>query len=358
MHLAVEGLSKSYSGRPVLRDLTLDFEPGSVNILLGPNGAGKTTLLRLLDLLEAPDRGEVLIDGRPMCRSSFQERRRARRRMGFVFQLPMLLDGSLQSNLETALNIAGRRIDPAKMEAVLEQVGLADHKNTSALKLSGGEKQRLQLARVMLLDPELYLLDEPTSSLDPLNAREVERVVAAIARSGKTVILSTHNLLTARTVGDQFFFFRDGRLLQRGDGDTLFSRPVSIDIAEYSGGGNILDGLLEHGGSGCRFRSGELVLEVVSSLPDGPAAALIRPEDLLLSPEPLHSSARNSLLATVVSSQDLGIVLAVTVELARIFLTVFITRESFVSMGLKPGTPVWLTCKATSIHLMRTEEGR
>ncbi len=355
MHLAAEALCKSYGGRSVLSDVSLDFKPGSVNILLGPNGAGKTTLLRLLDLLEEPDRGQVLIDGRPMSRSSFPKQKQARRRMGFVFQLPMLVDGSLRYNLETAMRLQDRRVDSTKLEAVLEQVGLEDRMDGNAVKLSGGEKQRLQLARVMLLEPEVYLLDEPTSSLDPLSARDVEQVIATIARSGKTVVLSTHNLLTARAVGDYFFFFSGGRLLQKGDGNTLFSRPVSIDIAEYSGGGNILDGRLTHHGGGCLFRSRNLSLEVVTSLPDGPAAALIRPEDLLLSPGPLQSSARNSLPATVVSSQDLGIVQAVTVDAFGIFLTVFITRESLVSMGLKEGAPVWLTCKATSIHIMSTE---
>ncbi len=353
MHLACEGLCKSYGRHTILDDITLDFSPGSINILMGPNGAGKTTLLRLLDLLEKPDRGEVLIDGRPVTASPFSRQKRLRQRMGFVFQSPMFLDGTVRFNLEYALKLQGKCGSIERIDEILQRVGLTGRLQQSARLLSGGEKQRLQLARVMLLDPDLYLLDEPTSSLDPLSAREVERIVGDIARSQKTVILSTHNLLMARSIGERFFFFSAGRLLQQGARESIFSRPVSTDIAEFSAGGNILDGVLAHHAQGCRFHSGDLCLEVTTALPDGPAAALIRPEDLLLSVESLHSSARNSLPGRVAACQDLGIVQAVTVEVRGKALTVFVTRESLGSMGLRPGSSVWMTCKATSIHIMK-----
>jgi len=352
MHLAGEGLCKAYGGQVILDDISLDFVPGSVNILLGPNGAGKTTLLRLLDLLERPDRGEVMIDGHPLAHSSFSRQKRERLRMGFVFQSPMLLDGSVWFNLQYALKLQGKLPDAAWIRDSLERVGLHDKAGQAARLLSGGEKQRLQLARVMLLDPEVYLLDEPTSSLDPLSARAVEQLVADIARSGRTVVLSTHNLLMARAIGQRFFFFSGGRLLQQGDGDSLFSRPVSIELASYSSSGNILDGVLRHHEHGCLFVSGDLSLEVVTLLPDGPAAVLIRPEDLLLSSESLSSSARNSLPGKVISCQDLGIVQLVAVDIRGLVLSVFITRESFSSLNLNAGSTVWLTCKATSIHVM------
>lgn len=352
MQLAVRGLYKSYGGQPVLSDVNLDFPPGSVNVLLGPNGTGKTTLLRLLDLLERPDRGQVLVDERPLAYCRFSQQKEARLRLGMVFQSPMLLDGSVCFNLEYALKLRGSAPDAARIFELLQRVGLGGKTEQPARSLSGGEKQRLQLARVMLLDPEVYLLDEPTSSLDPLSARVVERIVGEIAATGRTVVLSTHNLLMARSIGQRFFFFSGGRLLQQGDGDSLFSRPVSVDIAEYSAGGNVLDGCLTHHEHGCRFRTGEVCLEVVSPLPDGPAAALIRPEDLLLSLTPLQSSARNSLAATVTGCRDLGIVQAVTVAAAGVDLTVFLTRESLSSMNLRTGLPVWLTCKASAIHVM------
>jgi molybdopterin-binding protein len=240
------------------------------------------------------------------------------------------------------------------LEACLNRVGLLDKISSQARQLSGGEKQRLQLARVILLDPQVYLLDEPTASLDPLSARAVEGIIADMAGSGKTVILSTHNLLQARIIGQQFFFFSGGRLLQQGDGDSLFLRPLTQDIAAYSSSGNILDGTLSHHDKGCRFLSGDLSLEVTTPLPDGPAAAMIRPEDILLSRESLLSSARNSLPGKVFCCRDLGIVTAVDLEVSWEKLTAFITRESRQSMEIEAGSQLYLTCKSTSIHVMKT----
>lgn len=352
MHLAARGLSKSYDGRGVLKDVTLSFEPGSVNILLGPNGAGKTTLLRLLDLLEKPDRGEVLIDQRPLARVSFSEQKRARQRMGFVFQQPMVLDGTVFQNLATALKLHAKALDRPRLEACLDQVGLQDKISAQARTLSGGEKQRLQLARVLLIDPDVYLLDEPTASLDPLSARSVEGIIAGMAGSGKTVVLSTHNLLQARIIGQRFFFFSEGRLQQHGDGESLFSRPLTQDIAEYASNGNILDGHLVRHDQGCRFLSGPLSFEVTTRLPDGPAAILIRPEDILLSRDSLRSSARNSLPGTVLFCRDLGMVTAVEMDVSGVSLTAFVTRESLQNLGIQAGGRFWLTCKSTSIHVM------
>lgn len=352
MRLGTRGVWKLYNGRVVLRDISLDFKEGGVTVLLGPNGAGKTSLLRLLNLLEAPDRGEILIDGNAPGGGFFSGWRRERQRMGFVFQLPALLDGTVLENMAYPLRLRGRTLDTRAMEAVLSRVDLLGKREQAARVLSGGEKQRLQLARVMLLDPEVYLLDEPTSSLDPLSARDVERIIGSIARSGKTVILSTHNLLMARAIGDEFCFFRAGQLLQQGDGDSLFARPVSMDIAEYSAGVNILEGRIVHYERGCRFQTGDLVLEVSTAHGDGPASVFIRPEDIVLSREALRSSARNSLPGRVVSCQNLGIVKTVRVDVRGIILTVFLTPESVEGMKIEADSPVWLTCKATAVHVM------
>ncbi|MCU0236790.1 MAG: ABC transporter ATP-binding protein [Acidobacteria bacterium] len=352
MEIRAAGLGRRAGGRAILAGVDLEFSPGVVNVILGPNGAGKSTLLRLLGLLDRPGSGDIVYDGRWLSAMNGAERVALRRRCGFVFQAPLLLAASVEANLRFGARLRSLAVDDEALRRALAATGLAGKKKQEARLLSGGEKQRLQLARVMLLDPDLYLLDEPTANLDPLSVKNIEAAIARLAREGKTVILATHNLMQARLLAGRIVFLQAGRLVQAGSPSEVLSRPLSLDIAEFSAAENILSGTLARRDGRTVLDCGPLNIEVVSEREAGRAAAVIRPEDILVSLQPLDSSARNSFRGTVSAISDLGAVMALVVDCSGVAFTVFLTRISCAQMGLAAGGSVALTFKATAVHLL------
>lgn len=355
MHILVENLGQTDGKKNILQGIDLEFAPGVVNVILGPNGAGKSTLLRLLGLLDKPGRGEIYYDGRRLSAMSRSERTSLRRRAGFVFQSPLLLAGTVAANLRFGPRLRNLPVSEQETSRVLEKNGLRGRDGQEARLLSGGEKQRLQLARVMLLDPDLYLLDEPTTNLDPLSVKNIEAAIARLAHEGKTVVLATHNLIQARLLAGKIFFLKEGRLVQAGAAAEVLNRPLSLDIAEFSAAENIIPGTLALRDGRTVLDNGRLAIEVVSARTSGRAAAVIRPEDILVSEKPIASSARNSFRGPVLAVADLGAVMALSVDCGGFVFTVFITRISCVQMNLAPGVEIFLTFKATSVHLLPLE---
>jgi molybdopterin-binding protein len=355
MNIRVENLEQAAGKKVILQDINLEFAAGAVNVILGPNGAGKSTLLRLLGLLDRPWRGEIFYDGLPLSAMGRNERTALRRRSGYVFQTPLLLSGTVETNLLYGPRLRGLECSADHLERILKITGLAGKNNQDAHQLSGGEKQRLQLARVMLLDPGLYLLDEPTANLDPLSVKNIESVIARLAGEGKTVILATHNLIQARLLAGKIVFLKGGRLVQAGPAAEVLSRPLSLDIAEFSAAENIIHGVLARRDGHTVLDCGQLAIEVVSELTSGRAAAVIRPEDILVSKEPISSSARNSFRGSITTVTDLGLVISLSVDCNGVMFTVFVTRISREQMGLQSGVDVALTFKATSVHLLTLE---
>ena len=352
MQIRVENLGYRAGKKVILQGLNLNLAPGAVNVILGPNGAGKSTLLRLLGLLNKPGSGEIYYDGRKRSTMSRGQCTALRRRCGFVFQSPLLLAGSVEANLRFGPRLRGLNVGDLEIRLVLEKTGLKGREGQEARLLSGGEKQRLQLARVMLLDPDLYLLDEPTANLDPLSVKNIETAIARLASEGKTVILATHNLIQARLLAAEIVFLKEGSLVQAGSAAEVLSRPLSLDIAEFSAAENIIPGTLVRREGRTVLDCGQLVIEVVSERSSGRAAAVIRPEDILVSEKPISSSARNSFRGPIMAVADLGAVMALSVECSGVLFTVFVTRISCAQMSLAPGSDVSLTFKATSVHLL------
>jgi molybdopterin-binding protein len=352
MDIRVENLKQAAGGRVILDNVSLEFAAGAVNVILGPNGAGKTTLLRLLGQLDAPGSGDIFYDGSASSRLPKSGRTTLRRRIGFVFQAPLLLAGTLEANLRYGPRLRGLECNDDDLERVLKMTGLEGKTDQDARLLSGGEKQRLQLARVMLLDPDLYLLDEPTANLDPLSVKNIETTILRLVGSGKTVILATHNLIQARLLAGRVIFLKAGRLVQEGSAAEVLSRPLSLDIAEFSAAENIISGVLALRDGHTVLDCGQLAIEVVSELNSGQAAAMIRPEDILVSKGTISSSARNSFRGSIAAVADMGLVISLSVDCRGVMFTVFVTRHSFEQMGLQPGVEVSLTFKATSVHLL------
>jgi tungstate transport system ATP-binding protein len=221
----VKGLCKNYGGKEVIRGIDLAVEKGEALALIGPTGSGKTTLLRLIDLLEEPTGGEIKIDGIKVTGLPERERRKIRRRMAMVFQKPVMFRANVMENVSYGLKVRGKTgIDEKALEAI-SAVGLDGYRTRDANTLSGGEMQRIALARALVLEPDVLLLDEPTANLDPKTAASID---ALISRFKGTVIMATHNMHQARKLADRIAVLVDGRMIAFGrPGEILDAKGLS-----------------------------------------------------------------------------------------------------------------------------------
>jgi tungstate transport system ATP-binding protein len=222
--LRLEGVSFAVGGRSIIAPLDLTLEAGTSTIILGANGAGKSVLMRLMHGLLAPSTGRVAwnADG-------------PRRRQAMVFQRPVMLRRSALANVVYALDAAGVPVGQQLRLAreALQEVGLSHVAGRAARVLSGGEQQRLALARAWALHPEVLFLDEPTANLDPGATREIESVIKAFDVAGTKIVMSTHNLGQARRLGDEVIFLHQGRVAERAPIEKFFPHPASPEAAAF-----------------------------------------------------------------------------------------------------------------------------
>lgn len=211
----------------ILRDVTLSIDAGSPTILLGPNGSGKTSLLKLAMGLLAPVAGRILYAGRETASSS---------RHAFVFQKPVMLRRTAARNVAFALKAAGRAPEAATVARLLSVVGLGPLAERPARRLSGGEQQRLALARALARDPEVLFLDEPTASLDPFATKSVEDIIARVADGGVKIVMATHDLGQARRLAGDIVFLANGVLVEHASAATFFDSPVTPEAKRFLAG--------------------------------------------------------------------------------------------------------------------------
>ncbi|MCC2032639.1 amino acid ABC transporter ATP-binding protein [Microbacterium sp. BWT-G7] len=228
----LDGIHKSYGAHDVLTDVSLTVSRGSVTALIGPSGAGKSTLLRCINLLERPDRGTIAVDGRTLDlgdRVPAKDLAALRRQVGMVFQsfnlfphLTVLRNISLPQ--QRVLGRSRQEADARSME-LLTRVGLADKAAQYPGRCSGGQQQRIAIARALALDPRVMLFDEPTSALDPELGLEVLAVMRELAQDGMTMIVVTHEMQFARDVSDHLVVMADGGIVEQGDPVQIMRDP-------------------------------------------------------------------------------------------------------------------------------------
>ncbi len=223
--IAIRDLSFRPGSRMVLNRLNATITTVGITALIGPNGAGKSVTLRIIDGLLQPDSGTIGFGNRPS-----QDVRRA-----LVFQRPGLLRASIARNVALALipwNLS-REAVAQRVGRALVAVGLADRADEGARRLSGGEQQRLALARAWVTEPELLLLDEPTASLDPGATEEIERLIISMARNGTKVVLVSHNLGQVARLAEDIIVISHGRAVEHGPAHQILSAPRSAEAQAY-----------------------------------------------------------------------------------------------------------------------------
>lgn len=225
--LVLENVNFTAGGRSIIHGISAVIDTGPRTIILGPNGAGKSVLMRLCHGLLQPTSGTIAWRGN---RNAARPRAQA-----MVFQRPVMLRRSALANVSYALKLAGIAARERELRAhdVLEAVGLAHLAHRPARVLSGGEQQRLALARAWALGPEVLFLDEPTANLDPGAAREVELLIGQVHASGTKIVMTTHNLGQARRLGDEILFISGGRMVERAPAADFFERPESTEARSF-----------------------------------------------------------------------------------------------------------------------------
>ncbi|MBU7455133.1 amino acid ABC transporter ATP-binding protein [Leuconostoc fallax] len=234
----VEKVNKSYGSNHVLRDISLDIKNGEVVVMIGPSGSGKSTFLRMLNQLETPDSGTIVVDGFDISNSE-TDINKVRENIGMVFQ-----NFNLFNNYSVLENIMLAPVELGKLNKteaeklgreLLDTVGLADKADANVKSLSGGQKQRVAIARSLAMQPDILLFDEPTSALDPEMVGDVLDVMKDLAKQGITMIVVTHEMGFAKQVADRVVFFESGKIQESGAPDQIFSAPKNDRLREFLG---------------------------------------------------------------------------------------------------------------------------
>ncbi len=333
----------------LLDGIDLSVEKGEYFIILGPTGAGKTVLLEAIAGLNPVRSGEIWLDGRDVTRLEAEKRG-----IGFVYQDYVLFPHlSVKGNI--LFGMKRRKLPREEMGRILEWLvellDIASLLERRPYTLSGGECQKVSLARALSTSPELLLLDEPLSALDPQHREEVQRELKAIQqRLGQTVIHVTHDFEEAVALADRIAVLGEGRIHQIGTAYEVFRQPTSEFVARFAMTRNIYSGDVCHDGSGGVVISIDGTEFVVVTDLRGRLHASLRPEDVLVSREHFVSSARNSLKGTITRVDDRGGILYLTVSTPVEFICL-VTRRSFGELGLAVGEEVYVTFKASAVHI-------
>jgi len=332
-----------------LKNASLDVTDGEYMVILGPTGAGKTVLLESIAGLYPIKHGQIWLRGKEVTKLEPDKRK-----ISIVYQ-----DHALFPHLSVKENIIfGLKLKKAAhgaIEKALDQVvnllGIRALLHRRPSTLSGGERQKVAMARALCVQPDVLLLDEPLSALDPQTREEMQYELRQLQRLLHiTALHVTHDFEEAIALGDRIAVIGDGEVKQVGTPEEIFRQPNSEFVARFAMSRNIFPGVIENSDSGdFLFKTGNTAF-IVTNKSNGATRATVRPEDVLISLEPVHSSARNTFAGKITRINDKGSTLYITVDLPP-EISALITRNSFREMGLTAGMQVYVTFKASSMHV-------
>ena len=356
--LALRDIQVRHGDQTALDIACLDIASGEVLSLLGPNGAGKTTLLQVMGLLQRPSKGNVFFKAEKATRSNTLG---VRRRIATVFQEPLLLNATVRDNAALGLRLRG--VKPYEIETRLrpwlERLGIAGLAGRSARTLSGGEAQRTSLARALVLEPELLLLDEPFAALDPVSREALLRDFDRIVKQTRvTTVFVTHDRQEAFVLAERVGVMKQGRLLQIGPRDELFRRPQSTAVAEIVGFENRFTGRVEAiDGDCCTIAVGAVTLQAQGRFAPGSGLSVfIRAEDVSLAPAACRRQSPNRLHGKIVAIMPGVTCNRVTLDCGgSTFVGQYERRESQVE-ALETGTEVTVCIDSAGVHVIADEE--
>jgi len=344
-------------GSLILKIASLAVSEGEILVLIGPNGAGKSTLLQALSALLKPTRGHIFFRGQKI--GTDIPLLEYRRRLAMILQEPLLFDTTVFNNVASGLKIRGMRrneIEPI-VERALKRFGIAHLKDRSARTLSGGEARRASLARAFATDPEILLLDEPFSALDPIMRETlIEDLEHVLRETGITTIFVTHDRMEALRLATRLGVMHAGEILQTGSPEEVMNHPVNEFVASLVAVENILKGkvIRRNGRTFFASVSGQEI-EGIGDVGLGEEVSLcIRPENVTLSPfeSGNPTSAINTFPGTVGKITPIGYYRKAQLN-CGFPLVAYVTNSSFNDLALNKGTKVLASFDTTAIHVIR-----
>jgi tungstate transport system ATP-binding protein len=352
--LRVADLVVRAEGRTLLDLPLLEVGAGEILVVLGPTGAGKSTLLRVMGCLQRADGGSLAWREEQV---PWPAPLALRRRMAMVFQAPLLFSGTVFDNVAYGLRLRGERGDALrrKVDAALAQFHITHLSGQRAATLSGGEAQRAALARAVVLEPELLLLDEPLAALDaPIRERLRDELRQVMRARGMSCVYVTHELPEAFTLADRIAVLAGGRLLQVGKPEEVFYAPNQRAVAEFLRAGNLLPAevLATAGGLATVRIAGRTLTATSAFAARSSALACIHPEEVQIALTP--AAMGDWLEATVLAVTDRGPTLRVDLD-CGFPLRALVTRRVARELALRPGVRVAVALAPESVHLIPGE---
>jgi tungstate transport system ATP-binding protein len=346
------------NGVTVLDVPDLSFEEGRITSLIGPNGAGKSTLLLSIMRLVRPDGGEIRHRGETILTG--KSIHRVRRKMAMVFQEPLLFSASVYNNIASGLKMRGMGRDEIRnaVGQAMEFLAISHLVRRQAGTLSGGEAQRVNLARALATGPEVLLMDEPFSSLDaPSREAFMNDLEKIIRGKGITTIFATHDRSEAIRLADGIIVMNEGRIVQSGKPNDITQYPASEFVASFMGTETIISGAVDGSGGGVFSVSvdGASVEAVGHAEPGSTVTFCIRPDNIVFSPNPSESSARNSFRGKVVKVMPMGLFQKVYFD-CGFTLVAYVTSQSMNRLDIRPGRELTASFKATAVHVIKVRK--
>lgn len=348
--IRIERISKDL-GDFFLRDVTLEIQDNEYFVILGPTGAGKSILLETIAGIYRPDTGRIILDDRDITHSPPRERNIGRVYQDYTLFPFLTVDENIGFGLKTK-KLRKEEIK-RKVDGLAELLGVSHLAHRYPATLSGGEQQKVAIARAIAMEPPMLLLDEPLSALDSRTRDYLREELKRVKREfGITMIHVTHDQTEALLLADRIAVLMHGRLMQVGTPHEIFNKPLTEELADFVGVENILYGVVrsnENGIAEIEVDTGGTIF-AVAEYRDGAVKAFVRPEDIILSGSKGGCSTQNVLNGRITELQDIGPLTRVKLDTG---LVAHITKQSRESLELQIGQEIYATFKATSVHVVR-----